>query len=533
MLPWAANPAPWGHRVPNLPFSFQTIVEMSNEAIWVVDADRNIAYVNERAAEIAGYRPEEVVGKSVLTFFFPDDVPAMEARLARRESGEAERYQHRLRRRDGSAVWALISARPRVDETGRYDGSVVIVTDITELARTESALRDSEFWLRESQRVARLGSYVFDIPTDRWQSSAVLDEVFGIGPDYPRNAEGWLAIVHPDDRQRMAAYLRELLAARHRFDREYRVTRVVDGAERWVHGLGELTLDGDGRPVRLFGTIQDITEHRLREQERRHLEARLLNAQKLESLGVLAGGIAHEFNNLLTSILGNADLALHDLPPGSTAIESIRAVEAASQRAAEISRQMLAYSGRGRFVVEPVVLSRLVREMGRMIELAVSKRTRLRMALAEDLPRTDADPDQLRQVVMNLVVNAAEAVADDEGLVTVSTGETTCDAAHPLRDHFGEDVAPGRYVVLEVADTGQGIDAESLPRVFDPFFTTKFTGRGLGLPAVAGIVRGHRGFVQVESEPGRGTTFRILLPALPTATPMAAPSAAPNDRGRV
>ena len=220
------------------------------------------------------------------------------------------------------------------------DGAVAAILgisrDIADRRRAEAALRDSEFWLRQSQRMARLGSYVFDIVKDRWTSSETLDEIFGIGPEYLRDAEGWLALVHPDQRDDLRVYLvREILERRRPFHLDYRIVRVSDGDVRWVQGRGELELDAAGQPIRLFGTIQDVTELHRQEDQRRELEGRLLQAQKLESLGVLAGGVAHEFNNLLTSILGNADLALQDLVPGSPAAHCIADIEAASRRAAE------------------------------------------------------------------------------------------------------------------------------------------------------------------------------------------------------
>jgi CheY-like chemotaxis protein len=236
-------------------------------------------------------------------------------------------------------------------------------------------------------------------------------------------------------------------------------------------------------------------------------------AQKLESLGILAGGIAHDFNNLLTAILGHANLALMDLAPESPARESLREIDKASSRAAELCRQMLAYAGKGRFVVEPINLSRLVEELTRMLHVSISKKVLLRCQLAEGLPAVDADSAQLRQLAMNLVINAADAIGDADGVITISTGTMQCDENSLLGGQLTAPPVPGQYVYLEVIDTGCGMDAKTQAMIFDPFFTTKFAGRGLGLAAVLGIVRSHRGALKVESEPGRGTTFRVLFPA--------------------
>jgi PAS domain S-box-containing protein len=274
-------------------------------------------------------------------------------------------------------------------------------------------------------------------------------------------------------------------------------------------------------------TVRDITERRQAEAERRRLEAQMQQAQKLESLGVLAGGIAHDFNNLLTAILGHANLALMDLGPESLARESLTEIEKASGRAAELCRQMLAYAGKGRFTLEPIDLSRMLGELTHLLQVSISKKVVLRRQLSEGLPAIQADTAQLRQVAMNLVINAAEAIGDAEGTITISTGVVLCGEDHAPGGGLAEPPRPGLYVYLEVADTGCGMDAETRARIFDPFFTTKFAGRGLGLAAVLGIVRSHRGTLNVESEKGRGTKFRVLFPACANTVLPAKPGGIP------
>jgi len=245
--------------------------------------------------------------------------------------------------------------------------------------------------------------------------------------------------------------------------------------------------------------------------------------QKLESLGVLAGGIAHDFNNLLMGVLGNANLIRLELPPESPILESMEHIETAALRAAELTKQMLAYSGKGRFVVQALDLSRVVKEMAHLLGTVVSKKAMVQLHVAEDLPSVEADATQIRQVVMNLITNASDALGDEPGVITLTTGTVYADRAYLASTLFDEGLEPGDYVFVEVADTGVGMTAETRAKIFDPFFTTKFTGRGLGLAAVHGIVRGHRGAIRLHTEPGRGTTFRILLPASP------APAAAEED----
>ena len=255
-------------------------------------------------------------------------------------------------------------------------------------------------------------------------------------------------------------------------------------------------------------------EAALRERERQ-----LWHAQKLESLGILAGGIAHDFNNILAGIMGYADLALRGLPSSEPAREDIEVIKKSVERAADLTRQMLAYSGKGGFVVESVNLSRSVKELSRMLEVSISKKAVLKHNLAPDLPTIQADASQINQVVMNLIINASEALGEEGGVISISTDTVQCNAQDMAGIGFGQDLVEGRYVRLEVADTGCGMDPQTLAKIFDPFFTTKFTGRGLGLAAVQGIVRGHKGAIQVSSKPGKGTTFHVLFPASGPAGP--------------
>jgi len=270
-------------------------------------------------------------------------------------------------------------------------------------------------------------------------------------------------------------------------------------------------------------------ERKWAEEDRHGLEAQIQQAQKLESLGVLAGGIAHDFNNLLTGILGNSDLALTHVAPESPVTKHIKQIKTTAERAADLSRQMLAYSGRGSFVIEQIDLSDLVNEMGHLLEVSISKKAVIRYEVAAEAALMVGDVTQIRQVVMNLITNASDAMGDDEGVITLATGTVECDRANLADAYVDDQLADGVYVYLEVADTGCGMDNETRRRIFDPFFTTKFTGRGLGLASVIGIIRGHRGAVVVDSKPGKGTRFRVLFPtdtspcveitARPTATP--------------
>ncbi|MBI2354127.1 MAG: response regulator [Deltaproteobacteria bacterium] len=422
-----------------------------------------------------------------------------------------------------------------VDERTRQlsESNHKLLAEMEERRRVEEALRHNEARLKESQRVAHIGHYEFDIAADRWTNSEELDAIFGIADDYRRDTLGWLQIVHPEQREEMSAYLAgHILHRQEDFNREYRIERACDRSVRWVHGLGHLEFGADGRLLKMFGTIQDITERKLIEAERRKLEAQVLHAQKLESLGVLAGGIAHDFNNILMTILGHAELAMLRLNPASPARDNLLSIEQAAQRAADLSRQMLAYSGKGKFVVEVVELGDLVTEMTHMLEVSISKKAILRFNLAANLPPVEVDATQIRQVLMNLVINASEAIGDKSGVIAITTGAMRCESGYLSDIRFDEQLPEGLYVFVEVADTGCGMDRDTLSRIFDPFFTTKFTGRGLGMAAVLGIVRGHRGAVKIYSEPGKGTTFKVLLPAAPGHAERIRRDAAPESNWR-
>ena len=270
--------------------------------------------------------------------------------------------------------------------------------------------------------------------------------------------------------------------------------------------------DGDEKLVLL--AIEDVTERQREHEEKLQLERKLQDTQKLESLGILAGGIAHDFNNILTGILGHANLAELDAPTDSDLRHHLGRIDESVRRAADLCNQMLAYSGRGHFVIAPCDLTALAGDATRLVDLAVGKSATLRFELAPNLPQVLADATQIRQVVMNLVVNASEAMGDTRGVITISTGLMQADRAYLAGTVLSPAIPEGQYAYVQVSDEGHGMSPETVARMFDPFFTTKFTGRGLGLAAVLGIVRGHGGALRIESTPGKGSTFRLLLPCI-------------------
>ena len=282
-------------------------------------------------------------------------------------------------------------------------------------------------------------------------------------------------------------------------------------------------LDQDGNVIGITGMGRDITARKTAEAERTRFEAKVQHAQKLESLGVLAGGLAHDFNNLLVGILGNVGLMQEEVEPGAPMQEWLTDVEHAARRAADLTSQMLAYSGKGQFVIERLDLSQTVHEMANLLAAVTSKKATLVQELATGLPAIEGDATQIRQVIMNLITNASDSLDDHTGTVRLTTGIAEASREYLETIAPERDLTPGRYVYLAVSDTGSGMDQETVQRIFDPFFTTKFTGRGLGLAAVQGIIRGHKGVITVDTAPGRGTRFTVMFPAVAGHARISAP----------
>lgn len=279
--------------------------------------------------------------------------------------------------------------------------------------------------------------------------------------------------------------------------------------------------------IRELGQVleQMVTSLSTAEEKRINLEKQMLHVQKLESLGVLAGGIAHDFNNILLAITGNADMALRRISKDASPVEHLQRIKQAVEKAAALARQMLAYSGKGKFLVESLDLNQLLEEMLPMLEISISKNAALHLSLTKPLPAVEADGTQLRQIILNLVINASEAIADQNGEITIITSCATCSKNDLYPAWRNEDFRQGEYLCLEITDTGCGMNKETLTKLFDPFFTTKFTGRGLGMSAVQGIVRSHHGGIKVSSEPGQGSSFKVLLPA--SGKPVEIPDSVP------
>ncbi len=284
-----------------------------------------------------------------------------------------------------------------------------------------------------------------------------------------------------------------------------------DGSKIIVEGNCNCRFE-NGTPVATRGIFRDITAKKQEEHDRKELEQHMQQLQKLESLGIMAGGIAHDFNNLLMGIMGFTELIITRNNSRKNILQYARNIEQAAKRAAELTNQMLAYSGHGRYKVDYIDLSKVILENRPLFSATVSRKIQIEYDLENNLPLIEADIDQMRQMLINIVTNASEAIGDEHGTISLSTGVIEADREYLTTTYINEALPPGEYIYLRVSDNGPGISPEAMPRIFDPFFTTKFTGRGLGLAAVLGIVRGHKGAIKLDSTPGEGTTITVLLP---------------------
>lgn len=511
---------------------------LSLDLLCIATSDSRFERLNPAWEQVLGIPIAELEDSSLLDLVHPDDRDSTVVAMSRlSEGGKVIDFQNRLCHADGT--WRWLEWRSVPDGEGHV---YAVARDITRRHDDEIALRAAERaaatikeQLLSVSELAHIGHFEIDFANDAVAWTPELYRIFGREPtQFQPTAETVNVLTYSEDRSEVAAAVAAAVTTGEAQRLHFRAERPT-GEIRYCLTIIEVDASAVLPASKIYGLIQDLTELRRAEEEQRKLEQQVMQSQKLESLGVLAGGIAHDFNNLLTSILGNADLALSELSPTNSACVYLEDIEKVSRRAADLCRQMLAYSGKGRFVVQPVSLNEVVREMAYLLSVSISKKVVVKFNFFQDLPSIMADATQLRQIVMNLITNASEAIADVSGVVTLTTGVMDCDEAY-LKGVVGdsEPHIAGQYVFLEVSDTDCGMDSETLNRIFDPFFSTKFTGRGLGLAAVLGIVRGHKGALRVYSEKGHGTTFKILFPAYHQVAPSLEIEAALPDawRGR-
>jgi len=503
----------------------EATLEATQDGILVLDLDRRVILYNQRLLSMLGLRAGDVE---------EDPGAALEKVVAELEDPEAFRARSRelwgdpsrpaadeLRFRDGRVI-ARYVAPHRVGS--KIVGVVASFRDVSQSLRTEQALERYQAFLEKAQEVAHVGSWIADMDSDdRLGWSTETHRIFGVTiGEFAGTSASFLAFVHPDDRETV----RNLRLATRRtsepYEVEHRIVR-ADGTVRWVRERAEVLRDAQGRAARLIGTVQDVTDQR-------QLEEQLRQAQKMEAMGRLAGGIAHDLNNALTAIAGYTELALGELAEGHPSRADVGEIRRAAERAASVTGQLLAFSRKQLLERRVFDLNDTVTNLGRLLGRLLGDDIDLRTSVHAAPAPIFADPGQIEQAIINLAVNARDAMPEG-GRLTIATSLFVADEVF-ARAHA--PMAPGRYTVLSVTDTGQGMDPETQAHIFEPFFTTKEVGKGtgLGLSMVYGTVKQTGGFIFVESEAGRGASFHMYFPPATLARSTARSTAAPVERAR-
>ncbi len=532
---------------------YRRIFENLQDVYYEAGMDGTILEVSPSINKFSLYESKELIGKSLFDIY-TDPSERDEFIELILDKGMVNDYEINLKDKDGSQHPCSITTLLMRDSQGNPLRLIGSMRDISERKQAEEALRESEDRYRTLVGAIPDPVVVYDsegrvtyvndafVQVYGWSQEELMggqidfvppEETIATQEAWRRTLENGTVFFETKRWNKNGDLLEIQLRTAILHDQEGKhvfsivIHRDVTALKRAETALqkahDDLELRVEERTVELAKANEElcdkIAQNKQAEKDKLALERQVLHAQKLESLGVLAGGIAHDFNNILMAIIGNADLALGELSPMSTAKCNLQAIMKASKRAADLIRQMLAYSGKGQFVIEPIDTGELIKELATLIEVSTSKKAGLKYNLAENLPSFDGDVTQIRQIIMNLIINASEAIGDKGGLITLSTGAMNCDRAYlndvneVLRASLDEPLPEGVYTYFEVADTGCGMDAETIEKIFDPFFTTKFMGRGLGMSAVLGIVRGHKSALKIYSEVDKGTTVKVLFPA--------------------
>ena len=493
---------------------YRSIVSTAPDGFWLVDAQQGrLLEVNEAYCQLSGYSRAELLDMSIADLEARETPEEIAAHIQHVIAVGFDRFETRHRCKDGSLLDVEISARYLPLRGGLF---VCFTRDITARRQAEEQLRrreeefrlvfeysnDAVFWADAATGLIINCNHKAEALTGRTRAELIGMHQSGLHP--PETVGLYAALFKQAVIQSQFQPIEAEI-----YSRSGKRTPVLISTS--VIAIGDRTI--------IQGVFHDITERKRVEEERLEMERRLLHAQRLESLGIMAGGVAHDFNNLLMIILGNLDLAVTALPPNSATRSNIEQAIHAVQQAADLTQQMLAYCGKGRFIVKTIDLNALIQENLNLFEAAIPETIHFDLRLDRDIPAIKADAGQMQQVIMNLITNAAESIGEQRGVITLATGVERCDAARLLQSRLEEKPPAGEFVYVQVTDTGCGMDEETSRRLFDPFFTTKFTGRGLGLSAVLGIVRGHGGAILLDSALDRGTTVTVLFPvAIPEST---------------
>ncbi|SFS01078.1 PAS domain S-box protein [Sphingomonas jatrophae] len=512
---------------------FRNMADHAPVMMWVTDATGSCTYLNRSWYDFTGQTEAEALGYGWLEATHPDDCAEAERAFRTANADHVPfRVEYRLRRADGSYRWAIDAASPRFGANGEYLGYVGSVIDIEDRRAAEERVRTNEEQLRLATDAADVGMWDVDLDNDTLFWPARVKAMFGISPDVPVSMADFYAGLHPQDFDQAAAAFAAAVdpAVRTVYDVEYRTVGKEDGVIRWVAAKGRGVFDDAGVCHRAIGTAIDITERKKIEQalkdlnetleqrvasevaQRAEAEEALRQAQKMEAVGQLTGGIAHDFNNMLTGVIGSLDLVQRYIATGrmDRVGRYIEAASTSAQRAASLTARLLAFGRRQSLDLRGVDVNALVAGMEDMLHRTLGEQVALETHLAGDLWAGHTDANQLESALLNLCINARDAMPTG-GKLTIETANTRLDEA-AVRDHA--ELAPGDYVVICVSDTGIGMAASTVEKVFEPFFTTKPVGQGtgLGLSMIYGFARQSGGHVRIYSELGQGTTIKLYIP---------------------
>jgi two-component system cell cycle sensor histidine kinase/response regulator CckA len=490
---------------------YRVVVENSHDMVAVLDPMGRFVFASPSYEQVLGYSPEELVDVSPISLVHPSDVQRASDALRQVVTDQGTSVvELRMRHKRGSWVFVEGTTTSVEDEQGQLQSILMSFRDISERRLAEEELREAEARYRLLVEQLPLVTYV-NIPGQlgRWvYLSPQLEEILGFKPsDWTSDLDAFINALHPDDRERVIEE-RSASTGKGRIALEYRLIS-KSGRTVWVRDEAVVVRDLSGKPLYVQGYLLDISVEREAENERKRLEAQLLHSQKMEAIGRLAGGIAHDFNNLLTAIIGYSELIVSELDPSSSLARDAEEIKRAAEQAGAMTQQLLAFSRRQ--VLQPTLLTpnEIVAHMEKMLQRLIGEDIELVTDLNPEIASIRSDRGQIEQVIMNLVVNARDAMPHG-GRLTIETANATLAPAEAT----GLGLSAGDFVVLTISDTGEGMDEETLSHVFEPFFTTKELGKGtgLGLATVHGIVEQSGGATSVSSVPGEGTVFRVYLP---------------------
>lgn len=510
---------------------FRLVTELATDGIWDWYIGSNEEYLSPRLKEMLGYSDDELpnLEHTWEQLIHPDDLPiAQEAYNNHMAHGQPFSYIARYLHKDGSIVWVQCRGEALKDSKGQYYRMVGTHTNVTGLKQVEESLRRSEERVLLALQGAADGIWDYDLSTETIYRSPFMMQWLGYGDEgMAPTVQSWLDLVHPDDLdQVIQAWKAHLGGQTEQYVSEHRL-RTASGEYMWVLDSGKVVeRDAAGKPLRVAGTHKDVTE-------RRRFQERLLQEQKEQSITALAGGIAHDFNNILTGVLGTASLLAEALPQNDPAVELCNIIVRAAQRMADLTSKLQAFARGGSYKLQVVDVVQALLETLALVRASIPPQVELQTELPDEVWPVLADPGQLDQVLINLIVNAREAIGDRPGTIRIQLRNS--EFGLPWQDLAGQKVPAGKYVGVIVRDSGCGIAPEQLKQLFEPYFSTKGRGRGLGLAAVSGILKQHGGAITVQSTAGKGSIFAVYLPRAEAAVehPAAAGEEQFSGKGRV